>query len=69
MPSPRKTPRSAIGGASFLKQGSPRLTKWTMQDAGYKFKAKVSFELCAAFCPMSCTLLQTERKNIADVSY
>ena len=31
MPSPRKT-RSTVGGSSFLKLGSPRLAKWTLQD-------------------------------------
>ena len=42
MPLPSRT-RSAVSGASFLSLGSPRLTKWTIQDAGYELNAKVAF--------------------------
>jgi len=41
MPLPSRT-RSAVAGASFLSLGSPRLTKWTIQDAGYDLNAKVA---------------------------
>ena len=42
MPLPSRT-RSAVSGASFLSLGSPRLTKWTIQDAGYELHTKVAF--------------------------
>ena len=59
MPSPRRV-RSAVAGASFLQQGSPRLTKWTIEDAGPAFRKEVPhaascFRASSAWgCAKSC---------------
>jgi hypothetical protein len=42
MPSPSPRIRSAVAGASFLRQGSPRLTKWTMEDYGLALRNEVA---------------------------
>ena len=42
MPSPRKI-RSAVPAASYLKMGSPRLTKWTIADMGSNCHTKVCY--------------------------
>jgi hypothetical protein len=40
-PSPRRI-RSVVAGASFLRQGSTRLTKWTIEDAGPALRNEVA---------------------------